>query len=151
MLVTINDSGGIPPLIKLCENGTPGGREKAAAAMWHLAIDNESQANIAANGGIKALVSLLAEGTITAQRHASDALTRLATENTDNQAQIAKRLVGLLDHDDATVVARAATDLQNLAKDHKQAPAVIVNAGAISPLVTVLSNGKTEEGRQEAA
>ena len=151
VLVTINDSGGIPPLIKLCENGTPGGREKAAAAMWHLAIDNESQANIAANGGIKALVSLLAEGTITAQRHASDALTRLATENTDNQAQIAKRLVGLLDHDDATVVARAATDLQNLAKDHKQAPAVIVNAGAISPLVTVLSNGKTEEGRQEAA
>ena len=151
VLVTINDSGGIPPLIKLCENGTPGGREKAAAAMWHLAIDNESQANIAANGGIKALVSLLAEGTITAQRHASDALTRLATENTDNQAQIAKRLVGLLDHEDATVVARAATDLQNLAKDHKQAPAVIVNAGAISPLVTVLSNGKTEEGRQEAA
>jgi len=35
----------------------------------------------------------------------------------DNQSQIAKRLVGLLDHDDAGVVQRAAHDLQALAKD----------------------------------
>ena len=66
-------------------------------------------------------------------------------------AQIAKRLVGLLDHDNASVVSRAAHDLQALAQDHAGAPVVIVNAGAISPLVTVLSNGKTDEGRTEAA
>jgi hypothetical protein len=69
----------------------------------------------------------------------------------DNQSQIAKRLVGLLDHDDAGVVQRAAHDLQALAKDHPGAPVVIVNAGAIMPLVTVLSNGKTDEGRTAAA
>ena len=151
VLTTINDNGGIPPLVKLCEFGTQEGKEKAAAALWHLAIDMENQAQIANNGGIKPLVSLLADGTEQAQRHASDALTRLATENSENQAQIAKRLVGLLDHDDASVVSRAAHDLQALAQDHDGAPVVIVNAGAISPLVTVLSNGKTDEGRQEAA
>jgi len=69
----------------------------------------------------------------------------------DNQSQIAKRLVGRLDHDDAGVVQRAAHDLQALAKDHPGAPVVIVNAGAIMPLVTVLSNGKTDEGRTAAA
>ena len=48
-------------------------------------------------------------------------------------------------------MSRAAHDLQALAQDHPGAPVVIVNAGAISPLVTVLSNGKTDEGRSEAA
>ena len=151
VLTAINDAGGVPPLVKLCEFGTPGGKEKAACAMWHLAIDPENQASIAANGGIKPLVTLLADGNDKARRHASDAMTRLATENPENQAQIAKRLVGLLDHDDASVVSRAAHDLQALAQDHPGAPMVIVNAGAISPLVTVLSNGKTDEGRNEAA
>ena len=60
-------------------------------------------------------------------------------------------LTGLLDHDDSSVVSRAARDLQALARDHPGAPVVIVNAGAIMPLVSVLSNGKTDEGRNEAA
>lgn len=55
--------------------------------------------DIAANGGIKPLVSLLESGTEVSQKHSSNALTRLATDNSENQAQIAKRLVGLLDHD----------------------------------------------------
>lgn len=142
---------GISPLIKLAESGTPGGKEKAAAALWHLALDPDNQELIASKDGIKPLVGLLADGNEAAQHHASDALTRLATNHAENQAQIAKRLVGLLDHDDAMVVSRAAHDLQSLAHDHPGAPVVIVNAGAISPLVTVLSNGKTDEGRNEAA
>lgn len=150
-LLEISNAGGIQPLVKLADSGSEGGKEKAASALWHMALDPECQLDIASNGGIKPLVSLLAEGTARAQRHASDALTRLATSNPENQAQIAKKLVGLLDSDDAGVVSRAAHDLQALAQDHAGAPVVIVNAGAISPLVTVLSNGKTHEGRQEAA
>ena len=150
-LLAISEAGGIPPLVKLSEVGSPGGREMATSALWHLALDSENQASIAANGGIKPIVTLLAEGNDAALEHASNALKRLATDNPENQAQIAKRLVGLLDHDDPMVVSRAAHDLQALAHDHPGAPVVIVNAGAISPLVTVLSNGKTDEGRNEAA
>ena len=150
-LQVIAEVGGIVPLVKLAEHGSAEGKEKAAAALWHLALDPENRASIAANGGIKPLVSLLESGTEVSQKHSSNALTRLATDNSENQAQIAKRLVGLLDHDDASVVSRAAHDLQALAQDHPGAPVVIVNAGAISPLVTVLSNGKTDEGRTEAA
>ena len=151
VLLIIGEQGGIAPLVKLCEMGTPEGKEQAASALWYLAAETENQASIAVNGGIKPLVSLLADGNPQALIHASNALTRLATDNQENQAQIAKRLVGLLDHDDASVVSRAAHDLQALAEDHQGAPMVIVNAGAISPLVTVLSNGKTDEGRNEAA
>ena len=149
-LLAINEAGGIMPLVKVCEGGTPQGREKAAAAMWHLALDRENQSALAANGAIKPLVALLADGNPDAKRFASKALTRLATDNSDNQAQIAKRLVGLLDHDDSAVVSLAAFDLQALAA-HPGAPIVIVNAGAISPLVSVLSNGKTDVGRNQAA
>ena len=150
-LEVIAEVGGIPPLIKLADVGTPGGREKAGAALWHLALNADNQVAIASNSGINPLVKMLAEGTPQAQKHASDALTRLAIDNPENQSQIAKKLVGLLDHDDADVVSRAAHDLQALAQEHPGAPVVIVNAGAISPLVTVLSNGKTDEGRVEAA
>ena len=150
-LQLIADAGGIIPLVKLLETGTVSAKEKAAAALWHLALDPDNRGAIAINGGIKPLVSLLEQGTPSGRQHASAALTRLAMENVDNQSQIAKRLVGLLDHDDAGVVQRAAHDLQALAKDHPGAPVVIVNAGAIMPLVTVLSNGKTDEGRTAAA
>ena len=120
-------------------------------ALRHLAADETNRVTMATNGGIRPLVMALADQNVTAQVHASQGLTRLATFNPDNQAQIAKRLVGLLDNDDAGVVSRAAHDLQALARDHPGAPKVIVNAGAIMPLVTVLSNGKTAQGRNEAA
>jgi hypothetical protein len=139
------------PLVKLSDTGCMSAKEKAALALLNLALDAEIRVSIASNGGIKPMVSLLESGTLIGQQYASIALTRLATENPDNQAQIAKRLVGLLDHEDASVVSRAAHDLQSLADEHPGAPVVIVNAGAISPLVTVLSNGKTDEGRKEAA
>ena len=149
-LLVIAEAGGIPPLVKLAEFGTAGGREKGAGALRHLAADPDNRVSIASNGGIKPLVQLLADGNEAALDHASHALTTLATGNAENQAQIAKKLVSLLDHDDANVISRAARDLQSLARDHPGAPVVIVNAGAIMPLVTVLSNGKTEQGRTEA-
>lgn len=83
----IAETGAIVPLVKLAEVGSSAAKEKAAAALWHLALDPENRASIAANGGIKPLVTLLEIGTEVAQRHASDALTRVATENSENQAQ----------------------------------------------------------------
>ena len=150
-LLTISDAGGLPPLIKLANVGTDGGKEKAAWALRHLAVDPDCQVAIAANRGINPLVQALAMGNDAAQVHASHALMTLAVNNPENQAQIAKQLVLLLDHDDAGVVSRAARDLQALARNNPGAPVVIVNAGAIMPLVSVLSNGKSELGRTEAA
>ena len=104
----MNEAGGISQWT--CEHGTAEGKEKAAACIWHLALDRENQQALAASGAIKPLVSLLADGTPDAKKFASQGLTRLAFESSDNQAQIAKRLVGLLDHDDSSVVSLAATD-----------------------------------------
>ena len=151
VLLTLLDAGGVPPLVKLCEHGTVEGKDKAAACLWHLAMDSELQKSIAASGGIKPLISLLAEGSDEGIHHASSALARLCIENSDNQAQISKRLVSLLDHPDPRVVTRAAHDIQSLAQSDPKAPRVIVSAGAILPLVSVLSNGQTEEGRVEAS
>jgi vacuolar protein 8 len=151
VILAILDAGGVPPLVKLCEHGRMEGKIKAAACFWHLAMDKELQRAIAANGGIRPLVSLFSDSNEEGIRYASKGLARLAIENSDNQAQIAKRLVGLLDNTDASVVSRAAHDLQALAQSHPKCPLVIVGAGAISPLVSVLSNGATEEGRAAAS
>lgn len=150
-LRVIAEAGGIPPLVKLMAYGTAGGKEKAAAALCHMAMDTDGQVAIAANGGIMPLVAALADGSRATQADASQALTNLSVNNAENQAQIAKKMLLLLDHDDPNAVTRAARNLQSLANDHPGASIVIVNAGAISPLVGVLSNGKTDESRNEAA
>ena len=72
------------------------GKERAASALWHLSVDAVNQVTIAKAGGIAPLVQLLDDGTEQAHVHAIAALTRLSNENPDNQAQIAKKLVGLL-------------------------------------------------------
>lgn len=150
-LKVIADAGAIPPLVKLMELGTLGGKEKAAAALRHLALDDNNQVAIAGNGGIKPLVGALADGTVAAQEHALHAIKALAEDNPDNQAQTAKRLIALLEHDDVKVASRGVRALERLAIEHAGAPVVIVNNGAISPLVGVLSNGKTDDARNEAA
>ena len=70
----------------------------------------------------------------------AEALARLAVNNPDNQAQIAKKLVGLLGASRAGAQQRAAHALWELSANNPGAPVIIVNAGAISPLVALLES-----------
>ena len=150
----IRKENGIPAIVALMSDkkATPLAKENAAAALWHLALDEENRDLIASSNGIAPLVALLSDGTHQAQLHASDALARLANQGRDHQSQIAKKLVGLLMANHSTTVQqRAAHALQMLAVDNPGSPVVIVNAGAISPLVHLLSTTTNEELKKEVA
>ena len=151
-LVAIAEAGGIKPLVQLLDPSlsTAQARENAAGALWHLALNRENQVNIAKVNGIAPLVTVLDDGTAEAHQHAADALARLATNNADNQAHIAKHCVNLLGNLKVGAQRRAAKALKDLADDNPGSPVVIVNAGAISPLVHLLSTGAPEVKEQVA-
>ena len=149
-LTGIAEAGAIMPLVALLSSGTTQARENAAGALWHLALDRSIQMAIARVNGISPLVTILDDGTEQAHKHAADALARLAIKNADNQAQIAKHCVALLGNNDTGTQRRAARVLSDLAADNPGSPVVIVNAGAISPLVTLLSAGAPDV-KEEAA
>ena len=151
-LSAIVKANGIPQFVSLLgdRRATPKAKELAASALWHLALNSTCRDLIAQAGGIAPLVGLLDGGTHKAHRHASDALARLANENREHQSQIAKRLVSLLMANKAggleqsVVQERAAHALQMLASDNPGSTSVIVKAGAVSPLVHLLSTTSAE-------
>ena len=140
-LVFIADAGGIMPLVAQLSSGTIHAKEFAACCLWHLALDRSNQSAIARCNGIQPLVLLLDDGTPIAHAHTADALARLAIANADNQAQISKHCVALLGNESTGTQQRAARVLRNLAARNPGSPVVVVNAGAISPLVSCLSEG----------
>ena len=140
-LVFIADAGGIMPVVALLSSGTTHGKEFAACCLWHLALDRANQSAIARCNGIQPLVLLLDDGTPIAHTHAADALARLAIANSDNQAQISKHCVALLGNESTGTQQRSARVLRDLAARNPGSPVVVVNAGAISPLVSCLSEG----------
>ena len=149
-LIAIAEAGGIMPLVTLLTTGTTQARENAAGALWHLALEESNQSAIAKCNGISPLVTILDDGTEQAHKHAADALARLAISNADNQAQIAKHCVALLSNPSTGAQQRSAQVLRDLAGVERDSPVVIVNAGAISPLVTLLTSGAPEV-KEEAA
>ena len=100
-LEQIAEAGGIQPLIALLSSGTSQARENATGALWHLALDTGNQMQIAKFNGVPSLVTVLDDGTPKAHSLAADALARLAIDSAENQAQIAKYLVGLLGNQSA--------------------------------------------------
>ena len=148
-LSAIAAAGGVIPLVGLVTNGNQMGKERAASALWHLSVDTVNQVAIAKAGGIPPIVQLLDDGTVQAHEHAVAALARLSKDNPENQAQIAKKLVGLLSHQDEGAQRRSAHVLWELASNNPGAPVRIVNAGAISPLVALLGTGSIE-AKEEA-
>jgi hypothetical protein len=131
-LVMIAEAGGIMPLVALLSaTATMQARENAAGALWHLALEETNQTNIAKCNGIQPLTLILDDGTEQAHRHAADALARLALSNPDNQAQIAKHCVALLGNPSNGAQQRAAQALGAMAAANPGSPVVVVNAGAI--------------------
>ena len=149
-LTAIADAGGITPLVALLGSSNTQARENASAALWHLALDYSNQLAISKANGISPLVTVLDDGTVQAHEHAANALKRLAMSNADNRAQIAKHLVQLLGNPSSGAQQRSAHALRELAGSTGDSPVIIVNAGAISPLVALLSFG-TAVVKEEAA
>jgi vacuolar protein 8 len=149
-LSSIAAAGGIGPLVVMLSSGSLMGKERAAGALWHLSVAPANRMAIAKAGGIPPLVQLFDDGTLQASIYGSEALNRLAKNNPDNQTQIAKKLVSLLSYKNPGAQQRAAHILWELATSDPGAPVIIVNAGAISPLVMLVSCGKTE-CKKEAA
>ena len=149
-LTMLIKAGAITAMVNLLTSGTPLAKEKAATSLWHFAIDSHSQAAIAKANGIGPIVLLLDNATKEAGIMAARSLARLSQESADMQSQIAKRLVMLLNSDNTGAQERAARALYELAKDQPSSPEVIVNAGAISPLLNLLSYGTTD-GKKESS
>ena len=143
-LTSIAKAGVVVPLVALLSSGTAQARENTASALWHLALDGQIRLAIAKCGGISPLVAILDDGTEQARAHAANALARLATENEDSQSQIAKNCVGLLGNKKTGTQRRAARVISDLASGNPGSPVLIVNAGAISPLVNLLSGGAAD-------
>ena len=143
-LVMIAEAGGIPPLVVMLSSSNAQSRENAAGALMHLANEPSNVAGIAKANGLSPLVTILDDGTPRAHEHASHALALLAFENPDNQSQIAKHCVALLGNPSAGAQQRSARALRDMAGSNPGSPVVIVNAGAISPLVSLLSAGALE-------
>jgi vacuolar protein 8 len=152
-IMAISEARGVEAIVILMSdrNATPLAKENAAAAIWHLALNPPCRDLIAHSGGIAPLVALLNDGTHQAHRHASDALARLANQGRSHQAQIAKKLVSLLMASTTRVQQRAAHALKMLAVDNPGSQTVIVNAGAISPLVHLLSATSDSDVKKEVA
>ena len=91
---------------------------------------------------IRSLVRSLVDFCVPAPRLA-------AHNNTDNQTNIAKKLVSLLACKNLDAQARAAHALWMLATNNNGAPVRVVNAGAISPLVMLLGMGSMK-AKEEA-
>ena len=143
---------GIVPLIAMASNGSAIGKEKAAAALYHLALDKSNVHTIARSNGIPPLASLLdfEDGTPLTFVFAADTLARLSQDDEENQGQSAKRLVLLLSSENLVAQVRGAHALWDLASDQPTSPVAILNAGALLPLVKMLGSG-APEARVEAA
>ena len=138
-LAAIAAAGGIPPLVSLASTGSLQARECAAGALLHLSADLSICNSIAKAGGVSALAALLDDGPRASHDHAFGVLTRLAESADSSQTLIAKKLVSLLASESEGTQRRCAMMLTDLARKNAGAPVRIVNAGAISPLVSILS------------
>lgn len=146
-LAAISAANGIPPLITLVSTGNLIAKERAANALWHLTVSKANCDAIAKAGGIPSLAQLLDDGPSASHEHAIGTLTRLAESQT-SQTIIAKKLVSLLSGESDGTQRRCAHMLCELSILNG-APVRIVNAGAISPLVAILSKS-SKEAKEEA-
>ena len=155
-LHAIAEASAIPPLIAILSAGSPIGKQKAACALAHLATARDNQQLIFKANGIPPLVSLLDSdaGTLETQlqtaHHVADALACLARFDAENQGQIAKRLVVLLSSERTVAQVRGARALWSLAADQPSSPVVILNAGALLPLMKMLTNESSTLGAHQA-
>ena len=68
------DLGAAPKLLKLLDEGTSFAKDKAAGAIWSLAVNADNKVKLMDLGAARTLLKLRDEGTLHAQEYATDAL-----------------------------------------------------------------------------
>ncbi|EFJ16149.1 hypothetical protein SELMODRAFT_117324 [Selaginella moellendorffii] len=97
----IIDEGGLPPLMKLLQEGTPAGQENAAKALGELARDQQRAQEIVKAGAIQAFVHVLSVAPVKVQTQAARAMAAIVSHDTDarsafGNAQGIRLLVALI-------------------------------------------------------
>lgn len=144
--VAVAHAGAIHPLVQLLRDEAPSVREEAAAALGNLVFFNDetnsgNQAAIAKAGAVPFLAELLKDPK--AQVTAAGALRNLAAQNVANQDSICREalesLVHLVAEGNPKAQMEAAGAIHNLAAGNSKSQQLIVEAGALEPLVALLN------------
>lgn len=138
--IQIAKKGGIAPLISLLDRTeSEGTQEHAAAALSELAFMPKNKRAIDLAGGIAPLVSLLLyDGALASKKHAAAALARLSIEGNPNAKE-------------AELLAAAKADRSRNGERKMGKSELIAEAGAITPLVGLLSGGRGADAQEAAA
>jgi len=144
------------PLIGMLENGTPKGKNAAAATISYLALNRECKAELAEFGAIPALVKLSKEGAPELQGAAAAALANMVSRSPDNQAALADAgaippLVNIVKKGLKEARGWAASALGNMALQHKTNQLRVREAGAIQALVELTAPSASPSAPQKSA
>ena len=149
-------AGAIPPLVELIKLGATDLPE-AVEVLMNLALNAKVKVAIAESGTIPALIELVISGSDEHKRFAAGVLQNLAVEADNRETIVAggavpplvelARTGTLFKLGDHSLGSRdfAVAALGNLARDYPKNAKAIVKAGAIAPIVEMLSLSKSTE------
>jgi serine/threonine protein kinase len=143
-------SGGIQPLLVLVRKGTDAQKENATNALANLSLDQDNQVAITAAGGVPACKRLLLDGTDAQKEAAARALMNLLLGDICSEAEKVPVLVAVATHGHDTEKCTAAGALASLSMIESNC-VVIVAAGGLKPLVTLLRDGTDDQKERAAA
>ncbi|AQK51154.1 Putative ARM repeat-containing protein containing family protein [Zea mays] len=150
--VKIGRSGAIKPLVDLLGNGTPRGKRDAATALFNLSILHENKARIVQADAVNHLVELMdpAAGMVD---KAVAVLANLATipegRNAIGQARGIPALVEVVELGSARGKENAAAALLQLCTNSNRFCSIVLQEGAVPPLVALSQSG-TPRAREKA-
>uniref|UniRef100_A0A0D9X3Q0 RING-type E3 ubiquitin transferase n=1 Tax=Leersia perrieri TaxID=77586 RepID=A0A0D9X3Q0_9ORYZ len=150
--VRIGRSGAIKPLVDLLGNGTPRGKKDAATALFNLSILHENKARIVQADAVKYLVELMdpAAGMVD---KAVAVLANLATipegRTAIGQARGIPALVEVVELGSARGKENAAAALLQLCTNSSRFCSIVLQEGAVPPLVALSQSG-TPRAREKA-
>ncbi|XP_062192124.1 U-box domain-containing protein 4-like [Phragmites australis] len=150
--VRIGRSGAIKPLVDLLGNGTPRGKKDAATALFNLSILHENKARIVQADAVRHLVELMdpAAGMVD---KAVAVLANLATipegRTAIGQARGIPALVEVVELGSARGKENAAAALLQLCTNSNRFCSIVLQEGAVPPLVALSQSG-TPRAREKA-
>ncbi|WOK99299.1 U-box domain-containing protein 4 isoform X2 [Canna indica] len=150
--VRIGRSGAIKPLVELLANGTPRGKKDAATALFNLSIYHENKLRVVQAGAVKHLVELMdpAAGMVD---KAVAVLANLATitegRNAIGQANGIPVLVEVVELGSARGKENAASALLQLCTNNGRFCSLVLQEGAVPPLVALSQSG-TPRAKEKA-
>ncbi|TVU43736.1 hypothetical protein EJB05_10226, partial [Eragrostis curvula] len=150
--VRIGRSGAIKPLVDLLGNGTPRGKKDAATALFNLSILHENKTRIVQADAVRHLVELMdpAAGMVD---KAVAVLANLATipegRTAIGQARGIPALVEVVELGSARGKENAAAALLQLCTNSSRFCSIVLQEGAVPPLVALSQSG-TPRAREKA-